>query len=118
MNIKLDENLPHELKGILTYLGHDVDTVKDESLEGSVDDVIWNAAQNEDRLIITQDLDFSDLRKFTPGTHAGIMLIRLNEPSRRTLIQKVRHVFEEEDVQSWKGAVAVLATHKLRVIHP
>lgn len=116
MKIKLDENLPDEIKGILSSLGHDVDTVKDESLAGSVDETIWTAAQNADRFLITQDLDFSDLRKYRPGTHAGILLIRLNEPNRRMLIQKTRSIFEEEDTSSWKGVVAVPATHKLRII--
>ena len=116
MKIKLDENLPDEIKGILVSLGHDVDTVNDESLAGSIDEAVWAAAQNEGRFLVTQDLDFSDIRKFVPGTHAGILLIRLNEPSRRLLIEKVRSAFEEEDTNGWTGVFAVLAKHKLRVI--
>ena len=45
MNIKLDENLPHQLVQLLTDLGHDVDTVPDEHLAGRDDDVVWAAAQ-------------------------------------------------------------------------
>ena len=116
MKIKLDENLPDEIKGILVSLGHDVDTVNDESLVGSIDEAVWAAAQNEGRFLVTQDLDFSDIRKFVPGIHAGILLIRLNEPSRRLLIEKVRSVFEEEDTDGWTGVFAVLTKHKLRVI--
>lgn len=37
MNIKLDENLPAELVGILAVTGHDVDTVPDEGLAGRPD---------------------------------------------------------------------------------
>ena len=39
MNIKLDENLPHQLVQLLTDLGHDVDTVPDEHLAGRDDGV-------------------------------------------------------------------------------
>ena len=41
MNIKLDENLPHQLAQLLTDLGHDVDTVPAEQIAGQNDDVVW-----------------------------------------------------------------------------
>ena len=69
MKIKLDENLPLRLAFLLQELGHDVDTVQDEQLVGHRDAEIWNAAQRESRFLITQDLDFSDSRKFVPGSH-------------------------------------------------
>jgi len=58
MRIKLDENLPAKLASLLHALGHDVDTVRDEQLQGSDDPTVWKAAQNERRLLITQDLVF------------------------------------------------------------
>jgi predicted nuclease of predicted toxin-antitoxin system len=41
------------------------------------DEEIWAAAQKESRFLITQDLDFSDERKFSPGSHCGLLLLRL-----------------------------------------
>ncbi len=67
---------------VLASHGHDVRTVKDEGLVGKKDQEIWIRCQDENRLLITQDLDFSDLRKFQPGTHAGMMLVRLQHPGR------------------------------------
>lgn len=69
MNIKLDENLPASLVGALAKLGHDVDTVVAEGLAGETDNVVCQAAQDARRFLITQDLDFSDIRRFAPGTH-------------------------------------------------
>ena len=69
MKIKLDENLPHELVPVLTDLRHDVDTVPAQHVAGRDDDVVWAAAQTADRFLVTQDLDFSDARKYAPGTH-------------------------------------------------
>ena len=74
MNLKLDENLPHQLVQLLTDLGHDVDTVPDEHLAGREDDVVWATAQTAGRFLVTQDLDFSDARKYAPGTHHGLLL--------------------------------------------
>jgi predicted nuclease of predicted toxin-antitoxin system len=97
MRIKLDENLPAGLAQTLAELGHDVDTTPHEGLTGQDDSAIWSAAQDHQRFLITQDLDFSDLRRFQPGTHSGLMLVRLREPSRRNLIERVRTVFREEE---------------------
>jgi predicted nuclease of predicted toxin-antitoxin system len=74
MKIKLDENLPHGLAMELEKLGHDARTAVQENLQGSTDKVIWEAVQNEGRFFITQDMDFSDLRRFAPGAHFGILL--------------------------------------------
>jgi predicted nuclease of predicted toxin-antitoxin system len=71
MKIKLDEDLPLRLASLLEEIGHDVHTVRDEGLAGHADAEIWEAAQKESRFLITQDLDFSDLRKFGPGAHCG-----------------------------------------------
>ena len=67
MKIKLDENLPDRLVSILTGLAHDVDTVRGEQLTGRADPDVWSAAQAAQRFLITQDLDFSDARRYTPG---------------------------------------------------
>lgn len=72
MNIKLDENLPLQLATMLKDLGYDADTALDEGLTGHSDREIWEAAQKESRFLITQDLDFSDSRRFIPGSHHGI----------------------------------------------
>jgi predicted nuclease of predicted toxin-antitoxin system len=78
MRIKLDENLPAHLAAILTNLGHEVHTIAEENLSGRSDREAWEAAQQDGRFLITQDLDFSDLRQFAPGTHCGILLARLH----------------------------------------
>jgi predicted nuclease of predicted toxin-antitoxin system len=80
MKVKLDENLPARLQPVLERLGHEVHTVHQENLTGRPDNDIWQAACAEGRFLITQDLDFSDSRQFTPGTHSGILLVRLREP--------------------------------------
>jgi Domain of unknown function (DUF5615) len=85
VRIKLDENLPHRLVPLLTELGHDVDTVFDEQLSGDDDGVVWDSAQASHRSLITQDLDFSDARKYAPGTHHGLLLVRLPQPGRASL---------------------------------
>jgi predicted nuclease of predicted toxin-antitoxin system len=118
MKLKLDENLPVRLTSVLSGLGHDVHTVQQENLSGAMDSQIWNSAQDESRLFVTQDMDFSDLRKFMPGTHSGILLVRLHTPSRRRLVQRIGEIFRTEDVSGWLGCFIVATEAKLRVVRP
>ncbi|MBP8001624.1 MAG: DUF5615 family PIN-like protein [Chloroflexi bacterium] len=118
MKIKLDENMPFDLAPLLKQLGHDVDTSPEEGLTGAIDEDVWDAAQSEGRFLITQDLDFSDVRKFTPGTHQGILLLRLHSPLRTTLIRHVYTLFQTENVDSWTGCFIVASERKVRIRRP
>jgi predicted nuclease of predicted toxin-antitoxin system len=76
VKIRLDEKLPHALVGLLTQPGYDVDTGPTEGLAGKDDGEVWPVTQAAGRFLITQDLDFLDERKSTPGTHEGVLLVR------------------------------------------
>ena len=92
MRIKLDENVSADLVDDLVALGHDVDTAPSEGLAGHEDPEVWAGAQAAGRVLITQDLDFSDVRVFAPGTHHGLILVRLRAPSRARLRARVLEV--------------------------
>lgn len=118
MKIKLDENLPLLLVSRLTALNHDVHTTGEEGLPSATDLEIWEGAQLEGRFLITQDLDFSDIRRFIPGAHAGILLVRLRDPSRRALIDRIEALFQSENVVEWSGCFVVATERKVRVRRP
>ena len=115
MKLKLAENLPRQLVQILSDLGHDVDTVPDEQLAGRNDDAVWAAAQAAQRFLVTQDLDFSDARKYAPGTHHGLLLVRLPQPGRQALLTRIVMLFRTEAVESWNGCVVSATPTKVRV---
>lgn len=118
MMIKLDENLPSRLVSSLTQLGHDVVTVPAEGLVGKDDDIVWRAAQADRRFLVTQDLDFSDVRRYAPGTHHGLLLVRLPQPGRTALFERVAMLFQVEDVESWGGCMVTATPRKVRVRRP
>lgn len=118
MKFKLDENLPLPLALVLRELNHDVHTTNDEGLSGSHDPQIWEAAQREGRFFVTQDLDFSDLRRFVPGTHSGLLLVRLQSPSWRSLTERLRQIFQTENVEEWKACFVVVTEQKVRIRRP
>ena len=118
MKFKLDENLPASLVNVLFDLGYDADTVPSEGLAGKDDNAVWNAAQAANRFLITQDLDFSDIRRFAPGTHHGLLLIRLNNPGRIALTRRVESLFRTEAIENWARCYVVVTDRKIRVQRP
>src|SRR5438552_2522013 len=101
MNIKLDEKLPKRLAATLRQLGNDVDTVGDEHLLGAADDEVWAATQRERRLLITLDRAFGDIRRFPPGTHGGIVLLRLDDTSFRLILNRISELCSAQMRQDW-----------------
>ncbi|MGB8473117.1 MAG: DUF5615 family PIN-like protein [Candidatus Acidiferrum sp.] len=118
MKIKLDENLPASLTSLIESRGHEVYSICEEGLIGHTDVEVWSAAQRESRFLITQDLDFPDLRRFFPGTHHGILLVRLRTPNRENLALRVAEIFRTEDVESWVGCFVVATERKIRLLKP
>jgi hypothetical protein len=115
VKIKLDENFPARLVAALGSLSHDVDTVPSERLAGRDDTSVWSASQRAGRFLITQDLDFSDIRRYTPGTHHGLLLIRLMRPGRTALFERVHGLFKSERVEDWAKCLVVATDRKVRV---
>jgi predicted nuclease of predicted toxin-antitoxin system len=115
MKIKLDENVTTGVVQVLMKLGHDVQTTIEEGLTGKPDSEIWSAAQSEDRLLVAQDMDFSDTRKFAPGTHRGISLLRLHSPNQTEIISRLTELFSSEDTETWRSCFVVATEHKVRV---
>lgn len=115
MRIKLDENVPMRTAAPLTALGHDVDTVVAEGLGGSADDALWPHVQDAGRFLVTRDLDFSDARRYPPGAHHGILVLRLSDDGSAAVANRLAAVFGSEDVEGWVGALVIVTDHKVRV---
>jgi predicted nuclease of predicted toxin-antitoxin system len=118
MRIKIDECLPGEIVELLTEIGHTAETVKDEGLTGSPDYIIWGIAQAENLFLITTDLDFSDIRRYTPGTHRGILLLRLSLEGKNYMLSYFKQLIANFDFNEWVGCVVIANDHKIRIKKP
>ncbi len=118
MKIKLDENIPVTAKDALADVSSDIHSVYDEGLSGVDDGTLWDACQQEQRFLITQDLDFSDTRKFSPGTHYGILLLRLKNPSVAEIKTLIMELAKNHQIEQWHGNVVVATQKKVRIFRP
>ncbi|HMO25832.1 MAG TPA: DUF5615 family PIN-like protein [Tepidisphaeraceae bacterium] len=83
MNIKLDENLGERCVDLLRGAGHDVATVYSQSMCAADDVSLIAMCRDEQRVLISLDLDFANPLIFPPRDYHGIAVLRL--PRRPTL---------------------------------
>jgi predicted nuclease of predicted toxin-antitoxin system len=115
---KLDENLPVSSAAILTSGGHDVDTVADEGLIGAPDRDVVAAATAAGRILISLDRGLGDIRAYPPGSHAGIVVLRLTDQSAAAATRAVSDLATLTNPDSLARAVAVPQRGLLRIRHP
>jgi predicted nuclease of predicted toxin-antitoxin system len=107
------QNIPGELAALFSMF--DIETAFEEGLSQADDADLWAACQTEERLLVTQDLGFSDLRRFLPGSHFGILLVRLKNPSRQSLKSRITALLSDSEIETWKGCFVIATDTKLRV---
>jgi predicted nuclease of predicted toxin-antitoxin system len=73
----LDESADIRLKARLAALGHDVTSIVLDYGAGLPDPEVLAIARHEQRVLITDDLDFGELIFRTGMRHVGVILFRL-----------------------------------------
>lgn len=112
---KLDENLPRNAAELLQQAGHDVHTVLAERLGGNPDPLVFGASQEEKRVLVTFDLDFSDIRVYPPASHRGIWVLRPHTQSIENtlaLLRSAMRVLKDEPVQ---GRLWIIEPERVRI---
>ena len=117
MKVKLDENLPADLASCLRQAGHDVVDVVEERLGGKDDAPILKAATKEGRILMTFDLDFADIRHYPPGSHAGIVVFRLQDQRWQTLRGPVDHLLAGKTLDGLSNGLAIVDETRVRCKH-
>ncbi|MCX5807404.1 MAG: DUF5615 family PIN-like protein [Proteobacteria bacterium] len=118
MRLKLDENLSRHLKLALENLGHDVKTAAEENLLSHPDTEIAAAANKENRILFTMDIEFADLRKYPPGSHPGIVLFRPATFGPLSVNKFIIEFVRSTDLSELESCVAIVDPAKVRVRSP
>ncbi len=114
MKIKQDENLPEGLADLLRSAKYDVATLLEEDLGGAKDPVVTAAVKREERLFMTYDLGFADIRKHSPGSHGGIVVFRLQDQRWRVLEGPARRLVESGLLERLQGRLAIVDELRIR----
>ena len=76
------------------------------------------AATAAGRILISLDRGLGDIRSYPPGTHAGIIVLRLSDKSAATVTKAIGDLASLADLGGLTGAVTVLQRGLLRIRHP
>lgn len=115
VRVKVDEDLPRQIADLLIASGHEAATVVQQGWQGVSDEVLWPRVQKEGRWLITADKGFADLRQHPPGTHAGVILLRAQEESRRAYLELAVIALDRIKLDDMIGAVVVVTHRGVRI---
>lgn len=115
MRFKLDENLPVQLKHLIEASGHDAATVLDEGIGGASDAEVLSVRIAEERVLVTQDLDFSDIRAYPPSGSPGINVLRLTSQARDGLLEVGAALIETLEGSSPRDQLWIVESSRIRI---
>jgi predicted nuclease of predicted toxin-antitoxin system len=113
--VKLDENVPDSVAGILRAGGHDVALARDQELAGVNDDKVLAVAASEHRTLVTLDKDFTNILRHPPAAAAGIVVIRLQNQTLPRIRRVASMLADRLSQESAKGRLWVLDESRLRI---
>jgi predicted nuclease of predicted toxin-antitoxin system len=111
----LDENVPPAIGVFLQSMNFDVVHANESGMHGASDDQIMDLARQEERTLITFDKHFADLVLYPPGTHWGVIRIRIHPPLLSDVRQALDHFLKQYDLSTIQGTLIVLAKDGFRI---
>ncbi|MBF0236269.1 MAG: DUF5615 family PIN-like protein [SAR324 cluster bacterium] len=115
MKFKLDENLPVEAAEMLTNTGYEALTVLDQCLGGHSDAVINKVCQKEERILITLDLDFSNILAYPPDQYPGIIVLRLKYQDKSSVLNLISQLIPQLSLENPYQKLWIVSKDKIRI---
>ena len=116
LKVLVDEDLPRSTATVVQSLGIDANDVRDVGLKGASDAEIFEYAQNEERTIITRDVEFGNILRYPPHSHYGVILTRLpNTYVRDQILEVIRKFFIGFRKMELTHNIVVLEADKYRI---
>ena len=114
MKIKLDENFPTGFGDIFRSVGFEADSVFEERLSGAADESVLARSRAEDRVLITLDLDFSNIQAYPPAGLPGIIVLRTKTQDRPTLEALIRRLVSVLELRSPRDQLWIVEQDRIR----
>ena len=117
LRLFLDQNLRVETKEFLIGLGCDVVSARDLGMSRSSDEEIAAAARRENRIVMTFNGDFSDVRALDPG-HPGVIRLRIEPQIIEVVHPVLARFFEQVAWERLAGALTTVTNARVRIRRP
>lgn len=119
MKVKLDENLGNRAADLFSNAGYGVATVSGQGLGGAGDEDLIEVCTSEQRVLVTLDLDFSNVLRFPPERYAGIAVLRVPHPIELdTIRERLRILLRASLNEDLSGRLWIVEQDRIREYAP
>jgi predicted nuclease of predicted toxin-antitoxin system len=115
LDFKVDENLPREVAQLLGEAGHDAAMVVEQGLGGASDAAIVEACQREARTLVTLDAGFTDIRRYPPSAHPGLIVLRLRRQDKQHILDALPRLLDVLKKESIPGRLWIVEERRIRI---
>ena len=95
--------------------GYDATHLIDEQLQRLSDDLIFEKAIKEIRIILTFDLDFGEILFHLQATQPSVIIFRLENQTPRNVIRHLENILANYSEQLTDGTVLLITEKKYRI---
>jgi predicted nuclease of predicted toxin-antitoxin system len=95
--------------------GHDATHLRDEGLQRLPNGRIFEKASVEGRVVLTFDLDFSEIAALSSGARTSVIVFRLRNTRTHHVIPRLAAVLDECTSALERGAVVTVEESRFRV---
>ncbi|MCE4614288.1 MAG: DUF5615 family PIN-like protein [Desulfurococcales archaeon] len=106
----LDENVPRSVFKYLESNGYDVEYVPSDA----DDRIVVGIARRKDLILVTRDSDFADEIRYPPGSHPGIIVLRIHPAKPETMIERLAYTLD--NIRDFHGKTTIIYNDRIESI--
>ncbi len=99
----------------LKQYGYDASHLIDEQLMTLTDDLVFQKAVNENRIVLTFDLDFGEILFHLQATQPSVIIFRLQNQTPRNVIRHLETILANYSEHLTNGTVLLITENKYRI---
>ena len=118
MKFLADMGIAISTVNLLVQLGYSAVHVKEIGMKQALDTEIIAKAKNEDRIILTCDLDFGDILAASGDKYPSVIIFRLENETPTNVNKRLTQIFHESSISLREGAIIIAeeARHRVRLL--
>lgn len=115
MRFKFDENLPRTAVELYEEEGHDCESVLTEDLGGATDAELSKVVRGEERILVSFDTDFADIRTYPPEDYPGFVVLRLGRQDIPSTVSLLRETLPLLEADFQPGSLWIVEDDRIRI---
>lgn len=115
MKFKTDENLPEEAAELLRSAGYDASTILEQSMGGELDPEVASVCRREQRILVTLDLGFADIRTYPPEEYHGLIVLRLRQQDKAHVVGVIEQLLPMLETEQLANRLWIVEEDRIRI---